>query len=160
MAIDWKAIKTEYITTNISQRELAKKYKVGARQLAERSKKEKWVEKRKQKSSELTAKMIDKATDEQVDRYARLMRVSDMALEIVERKIKACEDTEGIKTSDLRALTGAIRDLKEIQDCKGILDVKEQEARIDKLRADTEKDKEEVKAVSVIFKGVDEEWLK
>ena len=42
--IDWDAIKTEYVTTDISQRALIEKYKVNNVDLAKHSKNEKWVE--------------------------------------------------------------------------------------------------------------------
>ena len=56
MQHDWQKIRTEYITTNISQRDIGKKHNVPYTTLKIRAKKEEWFKKRKEYQLKLDAK--------------------------------------------------------------------------------------------------------
>lgn len=86
---DWKAIKTEYITTETSQKKLADKYGVSARHLSRMSVEEGWVEQRRQFVEKTVAKSVSKACERDSDRLAKLMDTTGKAVDVV---TKAFED--------------------------------------------------------------------
>ena len=127
---DWQAIKTEYITTDTSYRKLAQKYGVSTTQICNVGRDEKWVEQREQFLNKTTAKTLEKISQQEANRAAKIHSVADKLL----NKIEALVDRPGMMPKDVRALVAAVKDLKEIQGVKSDLDKKEQEARIDAFR--------------------------
>lgn len=158
---DWQAIKTEYITTDTSYRKLAQKYGMRYATLQARAKEEKWTELRDRHRTSTVSKSLTKISNKQAAKLARIDGITDkllnklekavdeLDLEIIKRKVKVedgitetttetMEAVEGgiVDRAGLRHLTAALKDLKEIQMLKSELDRQEQEARIEKLRAD------------------------
>ena len=135
MDLDWNKVKTEYILTSISYRKLAEKYDTPFNTLQCRAKKEKWVELRKKHQDKIVAKSVAKAESKAVDYKSTLYdlafkvakQLSDMTDEMSISQLSAM----GIKPRDI---TGAIKDLEDALHVKGESDLKEQEARIAKLR--------------------------
>ena len=132
---DWSKIKTEYITTNTSYRKLAQKYGLNQATIAQRAKAEDWVGKRKQQEIKTQAKILDAASDKAVARAARIMTVADKLLDRIEAIVV---QEEGLAGKDIRALTAAVKDLKEIQSIRSDLDEREQRARIASLEKQAE----------------------
>lgn len=133
---DWKSIKTEYITTDTSYRKLAQKYGVSATQICNKGKEEGWVGQREQFLSKTTAKTLEKISQQEANRAAKIHSVADKLL----LKIEAIADSSGhMSSKDIRALTAAIRDLKEIQNVRSDADRREQEARIANLQKNAER---------------------
>ena len=131
MSADWNKIKTEYITTNTSYRKLAQKYGVSTTQICNVGREEGWVEQREQFLNKTTAKTIEKISQQEADRAAKIHSVADKLL----LKIEAIADgNRPLASKDIRALTAAIKDLKEIQNVRSDADRREQEARISKLQ--------------------------
>ena len=60
----------------------------------------------------------------------------------------------------IRALTAAVKDLREIQGIKSQLDTQEQEARIANLRRQAEKAEEGKAAFTVTLEGEAEEYVR
>ena len=149
---DWQAIKTEYITTDTSYRKLAQKHGVHYQAICQRSKAEGWIAQREQYRNDTITDIIDETSKKQVNRAIRLQSVADKLL----NKIEAMADS--IETAkDLRALSAAMKDLKEIQGVKSDLDTKEQEARIANLRKNAEAE-EQKEAPKLIVEGLPEEF--
>lgn len=148
--IDWKTIETEYVTTDISHRQLAEKYGIGRSRLSQYASKEKWKEKRDKHRANTVAKAINAIASQQANRAVRLQTVADKLLTKVERLI---EDDESLlaDTSSMRDISRILKDLKDIQMIKSDADIREQEARIDKLRKEAmvEKENNEVKVAIV-----------
>lgn len=86
--MDWQKIKTEYITTTTSYRKLAQKYGVHYKVISERGKDEGWVELRSQHRDKTLTKALDKISDHQSDKMARIDQLTDRLLEKVERAIE------------------------------------------------------------------------
>ena len=150
---DWQSIKTEYITTDTSYRKLAQKYGIHYKVISERGKNEEWVELRSQYRHKTLTDSLDKISKKESDRAARIRTVADKLLD----KIEAMADS--IETAkDLRALSAAMKDLKEIQGVKSDLDTKEQEARIANLRRQAESEKDTVNELEIIFDAGEEAW--
>ena len=147
---DWQAIKTEYITTDTSYRKLAQKYGVNPTNIAKKASKERWVDERKKNASKTLSKTLNTIGNKQAERTAKLIGVSDLLLDRVKSLI---EDTPEvlILPQNIKHISGVLKDLKDIQMIKSEADLREQEARIDKLRKEAmvEKENNEVKVTIV-----------
>ena len=152
---DWKKIKTEYITTDTSYRKLAQKYGVNVTNIAKKASAENWVEQRKQYATKMQSKTIEKISNQEANRAAKIQSVADKLL----LKIEAMVDSgRPLDTKGIRALTAAVKDLKEIQSVRSELDKQEQEARIANLRRQVDKDEEDSSMIEVVFAAGPEEW--
>lgn len=150
---DWQAIKTEYITTNTSYRKLAQKYGIHYKVISERGKDEKWVELRSQHRDKTLTKTLDKISQQEANRAAKFHTVADKLL----LKIEAMVDGERpLDTKAIRALTAAVKDLKEIQSIKSALDEQEQRARIANLEKQANPEAKET--ATLIVEGLPEEF--
>ena len=152
---DWQAIKTEYITTDTSYRKLAQKYGVSTTQICNVGRDEKWVEQREQYLNKTTAKAIEKISQQEAKRAAKIHSVADKLLLKIERMV---DSDKPLDTKGIRALTAAVKDLKEIQCVRSELDKQEQEARIANLRRNADKDEEDSSMIEVVFAAGPEEW--
>ena len=147
---DWQQIKTEYITTDTSYRKLAQKYGVRYSTICDRSKKENWIAKRDQHRDKTATKTIDAISNKQADRAAKLIGVSDLLLNKVKSLLEADEELL-VDTSIMKDVSIILKNLKDIQMIRSEADLREQEARIDKLRKEAmvEKENNEVKVTIV-----------
>ena len=147
---NWKKIKTEYITTDVSLRKLAAKHNVGESTLFARASKEKWVEQREQHQSKTVAKTLDAISKKQVDRATKLVSVADLLLAKV--KILVESDAEVLSdTQSLKHISGVLKDIKEIQMIKSDADLREQEARIAKLQKEAQAEETNTEPIRVII---------
>ena len=152
---DWQAIKTEYITTQTSYRKLAQKYGVSHVQIGNVGKEEKWVELRRQYLDSTFAKTVEKISQQEANRAAKIHSVADKLLQ----KIEAMVDNGNVCTEKgLRALTAAVKDLKEIQGVKSDMDKREQEARIATLEKQANKDDNSSGGPTLVVEGLPEEF--
>ena len=153
---DWKKIKTEYITTDTSYRKLAQKYGVNVTNIAKKASTENWVEQRKQYATETQTKTLQNIIQHEATRAAKIHSVADKLLLKIEAMV---ESDEPLDTKGIRALTAAVKDLKEIQSVRSELDKQEQEARIVNLRKQAEKDDDDnADVIEVVFAAGPEEW--
>ena len=154
---DWKAIKTEYITTNTSYRKLAQKYGVNYRTICIRSQQEGWIEQREQHINKVTTKTLNRISEKQVDRAANLISVADLLLAKVKSLVES--DAEVLcDTQSLKHISGVLKDIKEVQMIKSDADLREQEARIANLRKQAEKEENQNKDVTIVIEGGDPSW--
>lgn len=152
---DWQAIKTEYITTQTSYRKLAQKYGVSHVQIGNVGKQENWVELRRQHLDKTLAKTVEKISQQEANRAARIHSVADKLLNKIDATV---ESGRPLDTKGIRALTAAVKDLKEILCVRSDLDKQEQEARIANLRKQAEKDEDTTDVIEVVFAAGPEEW--
>ncbi len=93
--IDWDAIKTEYVTTKTSLRELEKKHKIPYKEIRTHSSKEEWVKARKDYTSRLSSKVTSRMCDkEATKRVNELSGLLDASLNLRDRIVKATEDPD------------------------------------------------------------------
>ena len=154
---DWQAIKTEYITTDTSYRKLAQKYGVSTTQICNVGRDEKWVEQREQYLNKTTAKTLEKISQQEANRAAKIHSVADKLLLKIEAMVDAAEP-EDMPAKAIRALTAAVKDLKEIQSVKSALDEQEQRARIANLEKQADKDNDNINEIEVVFMAGEDEW--
>lgn len=151
---DWAKIKTEYITTDTSYRKLGEKYGIHYKVISDRGKTEGWVELRSRYRDKSLTKTLDKISDQEAGRAAKIYNVADKLLIRIEAMV---DGDEPMDTKSIRALAAAVKDLKEIQSVKSALDEQEQRARIANLQkqANPESGNESAK---LIIEGLPEEF--
>lgn len=152
--MDWKKIKAEYIAGGTSYRKLAEKYGVSFNTLKTHAVEEQWYKLRQQKDKKATTKIVETLSDKDAEKAVDIIDVADKLL----GKISELMDTMVVDTQSFKQLTSALKDLKEIKGYKSAIDLKEQEARIEKLRKDAERDNDNTNEVEIVFNAGPEEW--
>lgn len=158
---DWNKIKTEYLTSDTSYRKLAQKYGVNATTIAKKASKEGWVSHRQQLANRTLSKTLTAVSNRQVNRAARLQKVADKLL----NKIEAAVDDYNMEVllvdrQSLRQITGALKDIKDIQMIRSKADLREQEARIAKLLKEAEREDSGPNKVVIQIEGGEDTWSK
>ena len=129
---DWNAIRAEYLTSSISYRDLADKWGVSFRTLADHARKEKWAEGRTGYRNTVTKKTVQKvAAATAADNAGKLVRLQQAADSMSAVIADIFTDTEQFKrhivpdgdssvaervykkvdTKSIKDLTGALKDL-------------------------------------------------
>jgi transposase-like protein len=150
--VDWNKIKREYIQGDTSYRKLADKYNVPFGTLRKVAAKEKWRELRDKTRLKADTKIVEAEAEKQAKRMTRLLSVTDTLLDAVEKAVNEFNTADLLLDKGvLKSLSGAIKDIKEIQGIKSDIDIREQEARIANLRknAETEDTSKEIKVTIV-----------
>ena len=158
---DWNKIKTEYLTSDTSYRKLAQKYGVNATTKAKKASKEDWVSQRQQQANRTLSKTLTAVSNRQVNRAARLQEVADKLL----NKIEAAVDDYNMEAllvdrQSLRQITGALKDIKDIQMIRSEADLREQDARIAKLLKEAEREDNGPNKVVIQIEGGEDTWSK
>ena len=138
--MDWNKLKAEYIAGGISYRKLAEKYKdkgVTFDNLKNVAVKEGWAKLREQAQNKATTKMVNSIAQ---DITKKTTKINDVADKLLDKISSLLDDFEMLDTQGIKHLTSSLKDIKDIKGIKSDIDLREQEARIDKLRKDIEKD--------------------
>ena len=160
MAADWTKIKTEYITNpDTSYRELSQKFGVHYTNIAKKAKKEDWQQQRQQHINTVQTKAQHAVERKQVDRAAKLDDAADLLLDKVLEFI-AMSDSMLVNTQAMKHLSGVLKDIKEIKGFKSDVDLREQEARIAKLRKEAEREDNGPNKVVIQIEGGEDTWSK
>lgn len=156
--MDWNSIKTEYITNESSSyRKLAKKYGVSYTTIGEKARQEGWAEERKQFLNKTLSKTLNAISKAQANRASRLQTVADKLLDKIESAVDGFDMAELLVDKQaLKQLTGALKDIKDIQMIKSEADLREQEARIAKLQKEAEDEKTDNTIEIVIGDGTED----
>lgn len=160
MSCDWTKIKTEYITdSNSSYRKLAEKYGVPLATLSRRAKEEEWTSLRVQSEYKVSTEAINKVEGKKIDRATRLMSVTDKLLVKIEEAVEELS-TAGIvlEKNTLKQISGALKDIKDIQGIKSERDAREQEARIRTLEKQAEASDDKTNDITITIAGGDTSW--
>ena len=160
LIVDWLKIKAEYITNeDASYRKLAKKYKVSESTLYKRAKTEDWFNAKQQHKRNSVAKAVAILEEDQTERLVHLLRVTDTLLDKIEELVNSLQKEDlFVDKRGLKDLTGAIKDIKDIQSVKSKMDIQEQQARIDKLRKDAEDKSDTPQAITITIEGGESAW--
>lgn len=136
--MDWNKLKAEYIAGGISYRELAKKHGVSFNTLKTIAIRENWTDLRQQANNRATTKIVESIVGENVKHTVNIYDVADKLLGKIESLM-----AEPLTIANIKDLTSAIKNIKEIKGVKSDIDLREQEARIDKLRKEVEEEKKD-----------------
>lgn len=158
--MDWKAIKTEYITGDISYRKLAEKHKIPFSTLRDKAVAEQWYKQKERNRNEIVTKSIEQIVEKEStklaktdDKYYRILdKLFDKAEELV-------ENTPILTPQMLKDIATTMKYLKECKSIKSDVDIREQEARIKKLEAEVNADNKDTK-ITVEIVGDLENWSK
>lgn len=157
--MDWNKLKREYIQGNTSYRKLAEKYSVSLTVLKTRAAKERWVELKDQARAKADTKIVESEADNQAKRMSRLLSVTDRLLDAVEKAVDEFNAEELLlDKSALKSLSGAIKDIKDIQGIKSAIDIREQEARIANLQKQAQAEDNKPNEITITIEGGDSSW--
>jgi hypothetical protein len=151
--VDWKKIKAEYIAGGTSYRKLAEKHKVKLSALRSVAEREKWVELKAQTQHKTNTKLTETVSDIEVKKAVNIIDVADKLLEKILEAAEYVHDTQSLKQ-----LTSAVKDIKDIKGIKSDADMREQEARINKLRKDAEREDDTTSEIEIVFNAGEEAW--
>jgi hypothetical protein len=130
MAVDWIAIRTDYVTTDTSYRKLCEKYGLSFTEVSRHGREENWREERRKYQEKAYSKTIEIMAKNQAKRAERLKTITDKILDKIEKVVDGMTETD---IQAYRQVTSALKDIKEIQMLKSDADMREQEARIANL---------------------------
>lgn len=158
--MDWKAIRTEYITGDISYRKLAEKHGVSFSTLRHKAIEEQWYNQKAQNCNKIVTKSIEKIVEKESTKLAKTdekyYRILDKLFDKAEELV---ENTPVWQLTMLKDMATTMKYLKECKSIKSDVDIREQEARIKKLEAEVQADNKDTK-VTVEIVGHLEEWSK
>lgn len=152
--VDWNEIKTEYISSDIGYRELAKKCNVSFSTLQKRAKKENWPGLKRQVCDDVVTAVTSAVTSANVDRALKLQTVADLLLEKISLTIENIDGRRSART--VKDASDALKNVRDIMGIKSEADTKEQDARIAKLRKETEPVEEKDRKLEIV--GIPEEY--
>lgn len=136
--MDWNKLKAEYIAGGTSYRKLAEKYGVSFNNLKNVAVKEGWAKLKEQAENKATTKMVNAISN---DIAKKSTKINDVADKLLDKISEMLDEFEGLDTQSIKHLTSSLKDIRDIKGIKSEIDLREQEARIDKLRKDIEADK-------------------
>ena len=149
-------IRKDYIAGKGSYRELSKKYGVPLKTLARRAKEEGWPELRKQAGHKAATKTADAVA---AGKGRAAEKIYDAAIALIDKTMDGIQAIDPEQAKALKCYSGVLRDLQDVLDLRPELDIREQEARIEKLRRDAEKDSDTGTEIAIEIGGA-EEWAK
>lgn len=157
--MDWNKIKREYIQGDTSYRKLADKYNVPFGTLRKVAAKEKWRELRDKTRLKADTKIVEAEAEKQAKRMTRLLSVTDTLLDAVEKAVNEFNTADLLLDKGvLKSLSGAIKDIKEIQGIKSAIDIREQEARIANLNRQAQAEDNKPNEITITIEGGDSSW--
>lgn len=142
----WDKIRSEYVRGGISHTELAAKYGVSYTAVKEHCRKEGWVAQRAEKRRKAAEKIVDRAAEREARQAEKLYSAAD---KLLDRVTEAAEIVSS--TREIRELTAAAKDIKDLLSLKGARDVREQEARISKLIHDAQRDEQTAQEIRIVM---------
>jgi uncharacterized protein (DUF2235 family) len=152
--VDWNKLKAEYIAGGTSYRKLAKKYNVSFNTLQGVARREKWCELKKQAEDKSTTKMVDSISK---DIAKKSTKINDVADKLLDKIIWLLDESEMVDSQVIKQCTSALKDIKDIKGIKSDIDLREQEARIDKLRKDAMAESAD-NTINVVMEGATDKY--
>lgn len=128
---DWAKIKTEYVTSNVTYDELAKKYGVSKRAVYMHGSKEEWVKERQEYCRNIADGVIQSSASEEIDRLNSLKTASNNLADYINKKIEnLVVSNEDISVRAIKDYVTAIKDLATtVRSLYNIETISESEAR-------------------------------
>ena len=154
--MDWERIKAEYIAGGTSYRKLAEKYNVSFSTLRKVAAKEHWSELRNNVGAKRDTELVNVlgVSTAQIDK-----KYFDLVDKLFDKAGEVIEDTRIWNAVTLKEMATAMKYLKECKGVKTEADIREQEARIAKLRKDAEREDDSINEIEVVLTAAGpEEW--
>ena len=165
---DWNKIKTEYITTDISQRDLAKKYNVPYSTLRDRCKADGWYAEKKQFRSKVVADAKEQIATSKTEQLLEEYNIACAFIKMIE--LSVLEDNYHyagkLDTKRVNEAANALTKFMEIKRIiKGHQTLQEQQSheiamrRLELEEQKVSKDKDADKEIKVVLAKEIEEWI-
>ena len=147
---DWDKLRTEYITSDLSLKDISDKYGVSQRLVNTKSSEQGWVDQRKEYNAKVVEKAVNKVAAKRANQLAKELAIADNISNVLKKALEDAEqfnryiidtttrvDGTEIRTSeektfekvDMRALKDAAAALRLVEEMKrsmaGILRVEE-----------------------------------
>ena len=151
MGIDWASVKAEYIAGNIGGRKLCEKHGIPYHKFRKVSEREKWTALKAQAKQEESANIFKSVAKENAKHTLKLYAVADKLLLKIENTL---DEMDVLDSQSIKHFTSALKDIKDIKGIKSDLDLREQEARIDKLRKDAMSEEDDSEIVVTMEGGI------
>lgn len=185
--VDWKPIRTEYVTTRCNYRHLSEKYNVSTGMISKVANREHWSEQREQFATKCMRKAEKKAERKEVDHLSRLISATTKAIDVAAEAFEddkqfhryiitdglgggATETNERIfakaDTKALKDLTGVLKDLtalmREFYNLPTPAQAEAQRIAAERLELDKRKAEAENtdSSIEVVISGEVEDWAK
>lgn len=154
----WNDIKEEYMTKHTSFRKLSEKYGVSKDAIGRKAKAERWCDTARQIRDKTATKTVERISDAQANRAAQLQATAGKLLDAMGEMV---DDIDSMKKSGrtFNDLSAALINLQKVMMIRSDADIREQEARIAKLRKDAAVEETD-RTVTVRIAGGDEAWQK
>lgn len=108
--VKWDEIKTEYITSDISSRDLAKKHGVPYSTLNNRMSRGKWAEQRKQHCCNVDAMALEKSAEQSATRIAAALAQENDIVDSFLKMLKDSVDSDSYTTSEGKLNVQKVKD--------------------------------------------------
>lgn len=133
--MDWNKLKAEYISGGTSYRKLSEKYGVPFSTLKEHARREHWTDLRDKARHKADTKFANIIGEKQA---LKSSKIHDVADKLLDKIVYLLDELELADSQTIKQCTSALKDIKDIKGIKSDIDLREQEARIDKLRKDAD----------------------
>ena len=154
--MDWNKLKAEYIAGGTSYRKLAEKYDVSFNTLKDIAVQEKWYELKNKAHNDATTKMVNSISNDIAKKSVKIDDVADKLLEKITNMIEEHGEIL-LNSQSLKHITSALKDIKDIKGLKSDIDLREQEARINKLRKEAEEEQKDAE-IKISICGGEPSW--
>lgn len=152
--VDWNIIKAEYIAGGTSYRKLAEKHNVPFSTLKEHARREQWTDLREKARHKADTEYAKKIGQKQANKSVKINDVADKLLDKISLLL---DEFESLDTQAIKHLTSSLKDIKDIKGIKSEADMREQEARIDKLRKEAEEEQKDTE-IKINICGGEPSW--
>jgi ribosomal protein S15P/S13E len=146
----WDMLRIEYVSSDVSIRGLEKKHGISYSMIRTRCQNEKWLEQRDAFKREAFSRSVEKVAEHQSEECSRAFRLASKVMSKLEETIDQINPADEAATRNLKNITSAIKDLKEIGIYRSELDKAEQIARINKLRKEVEEEQKDTNITVII----------
>lgn len=148
---DWAVIRDDYVTGALTYDKIAEKYGVSLAQVKVHGGSEHWVQLREEFHAKSLPAVMDAAAAARGQMAGRIYDAAGKALDKVAALLPVTDSGK-----ELRALTAALKDIRDILDLRSSEDLEEQRARIAKLRREAEADDGADREISVSMQGLED----
>lgn len=162
---DWGAIRDRYVTSDISLTELSEEVGIRKRTVAEKCRKEGWVEARHQYrqrvATKTTSKLATKVADKKSDILARVLVGADISADKI---VEVLTSGKPLKATEMEHYMNCLESIERMaRSIQGILTVtQERKLKIEEEKLELEKKKAEQhsvdKDITIRIDGFEEEW--
>lgn len=128
--LDWTQIRMEYITTDTTYRQLAKKYGVSKNTISRRAKNEEWIHERDRYWTEIGTEVVQRVQECEIDeKVAAAVRINAIADRLLDKLEEAVEQLDRYQVQERNRCKTVLYDRTEDDRRRTVETVSETESR-------------------------------